>query len=49
MIRVNPNKLVYGETPKDGAAYTEKMNKIYTRYAAAYDGFIALFPLWKNG
>jgi len=48
MFKVNPNKLVYGETPKDTDAYTQKMDKVYTRYAAAYDGFIALFPLWKK-
>lgn len=48
MFKVNKEKLVYSQTPQDEGAYTDKMDKIYTRFAKAYDGFIALFPLWKK-
>ena len=48
MFRVKQEKLIYGQTPQNGGAYTDRMDKIYTRFAKAYDGFIAVFPLWKK-
>lgn len=48
MFKVKAGKLVYDQDTKDGQAYTDKMDKVYTRFAGAYDGFIALFPLWKK-
>ena len=48
MFRVSKKKLKYTKKPENAHEYTEKMDKIYTRYAKAYDGFIKVFPLWKK-
>ncbi len=48
MCKVRPEKMVYSEEPQNASAYTENMDKIYTRFAKAYDGFITLFPIWKK-
>lgn len=48
MFRVPLTKLKYTAEPKRPETYTEKMNKIYTRFAKAYDGFMIIFPLWKK-
>ncbi len=47
-IKVRPEKIKYHEAPKDSRAYTDEMNKIYTRWTKSYDRFIAVFPLWKK-
>lgn len=48
MFKVSENKIKYTEKPIDSHVYTEKMDRIYTRYAKAYDGFMKVFPLWKK-
>jgi len=48
MCRISNKRMTYTENPSDSKKYTEKMDKIYTRYAKAYDVFMALFPLWKK-
>ncbi|MEX1376459.1 MAG: methyltransferase domain-containing protein [Eubacteriales bacterium] len=48
MFKVPLSKIRYTEEPENSEAYTQKMNKVYTRYARAYDGFMAVFPLWKK-
>ena len=48
MFKVKKEKLIYSQIPKDRQGYTDKMDKIYTRFAKAYDGFIVVFPLWKR-
>ena len=48
MFKVKEEKLIYDHPPHDGQAYTDQMDNIYTRFAKAYDGFIAVFPLWKK-
>ncbi len=48
MFKVSEKKLKYTKKPENPHEYTEKMDKIYTRYAKAYDGFIKAFPLWKK-
>ena len=48
MFKISKEKIKYSPNPSDGQAYTDKMDRIYTRYAKAYDGFIALFPVWKR-
>lgn len=47
-IKVKSEKIKYSKEPEDGASYTEKMNKIYSRWTKAYDKFIAVFPLWRK-
>jgi ubiquinone/menaquinone biosynthesis C-methylase UbiE len=39
---------MYTAEPENAGVYTDEMDKIYTRFAKAYDGFMALFPLWKK-
>jgi len=41
-------QLTYTKPPKDALAYTDKMDKIYSWSAKAYDGFMFVFPLWKK-
>lgn len=48
MFAVAKEKLVYSVQPGDDIAYTEKMDKVYTRFAKAYDGFMVCFPLWRK-
>ena len=48
MFKVPLSKLRYTQEPENSQAYTDKMDKIYTRYAKAYDGFMAVFPPWKK-
>lgn len=48
MFKVPPSKLRYTADPDNSTDYTRKMDKIYTRYAKAYDGFMTVFPLWKR-
>ncbi len=48
MFKISKEKIKYSSNPSDSQAYTDKMDRIYTRYAKAYDGFITLFPLWKK-
>lgn len=47
-LKVSPEKIKYQEAPVDCQAYTDEMNKIYTRWTRTYDKFILLFPLWKK-
>jgi len=47
-IRVNPEKIKYLDEPEDSAAYTDEMDKIYSRWTKSYDRFIAVFPLWRK-
>ena len=46
IIRVPAKWCVYTTQPEDGKVYTDSMNRVYTRYAKAYDGFIAAAPFW---
>ena len=48
MFKVSEKKIKYTKKPENPYEYTEKMDRIYTRYAKAYDGFIKVFPLWKK-
>lgn len=48
MLKVSGEKIRYREKPDDDLAYTKKMDKIYSRFAGAYDGFMVVFPLWKK-
>lgn len=48
MIKVPASWIRYTQEPMDPMAYTQKMDKIYTRFASAYDGFMIVFPLWKK-
>ena len=48
MLKVKPEKLTYTTPPENPKAYTDKMDKMYSWSAKAYDGFMALFPLWKK-
>jgi ubiquinone/menaquinone biosynthesis C-methylase UbiE len=48
MLKVSVDKLKYTAPPENSHAYTENMDKIYTRYAKAYDVFMKVFPLWKK-
>ncbi len=48
MFKVKPEKLTYSKPPKDNVAYTNKMDKMYSWSAKAYDGFMVVFPLWKK-
>ena len=47
-IKMRKEKLTYSNVPDHYLVYTKKMDKIYTRYAKAYDCFMAVFPLWKK-
>lgn len=48
MIKVPAAWMKYTDEPTDPMAYTKKMDKIYTRFASLYDGFMVAFPLWKK-
>lgn len=48
MLKVPKSKFTYTPEPDNSKAYTDKMNQMYTRIAKAYDGFMAVFPLWKK-
>ncbi len=48
MFKVRKEKLKYTPQPESTYEYTEKMDRIYTRYAKLYDLFIKVFPLWKK-
>ena len=48
MFKISSSKLEYTAEPDRAADYTMKMDRIYTRYAKAYDGFMTIFPLWKK-
>ncbi|MCK8058934.1 MULTISPECIES: class I SAM-dependent methyltransferase [unclassified Fusibacter] len=48
MFKVSRSKFRYTQAPVDRLDYTNRRNEIYTRYAKAYDGFMACFPLWKK-
>jgi len=47
-VKVKSSKIKYLKEPDDGASYTEKMDKIYSRWTKAYDKFIVVFPLWRK-
>lgn len=38
----------YSQKPAVPSDYTNKMNKVYTRFAKAYDAFIQLAPFWRK-
>lgn len=38
----------YTDKPSDAYLYTEKMNRMYSSVAKAYDGFIKLVPFWST-
>ncbi len=48
MLKVPARWCVYTQKPDNGQMYTDKMNRIYTRFAKAYDGFIRLAPFWSE-
>ncbi len=48
MLKVPVGWCVYTQKPDNGQMYTDKMNRIYTRFAKAYDGFIRLAPFWSG-
>lgn len=48
MFKVTETKLVYTKEPIDEIAYTNKMDKMYTKVAKAYDYFMVFFPPWKK-
>ena len=48
MFKVPEKKITYTPPPKDGHAYTNKMDKMYSWAAAPYDVFTAVFPLWRK-
>lgn len=40
--------LVYPPCPADRRSYSERMDRIYSRFAATYDAFIRVFPPWNR-
>lgn len=48
MFKVSKRKIKYTPKPESSKSYTDKMDKIYTRYAKAYDIFVKIFPLWRK-
>jgi ubiquinone/menaquinone biosynthesis C-methylase UbiE len=43
-----PEKYIsYKNEPDDSLVFTKKMDRLYTTFASAYDGFMKVFPLWK--
>jgi ubiquinone/menaquinone biosynthesis C-methylase UbiE len=48
MFKVPKKWIMYTKEPEDSMQYTKKMDRIYARFAKAYDGFIKVFPLWMK-
>ncbi len=48
MLKVPARWCLYTKKPVNGQMYTDKMNRIYTRFSKAYDGFIRLAPFWSE-
>lgn len=48
MFKVSSDKCIYTKEPTDRMSYTNKMDKVYTRFAKGYDYFMIAFPLWKK-
>jgi ubiquinone/menaquinone biosynthesis C-methylase UbiE len=44
---VNAN-LLYSPDPTDEIGFTRKFDAVYSRYAAAYDRFVKLVPVWRR-
>ena len=38
----------YSTEPDDGEQFTRELDRIYTRFAGAYDFAVKLFPVWKT-
>ena len=38
----------YSEGPKDPAAFTQRFDRFYTRFAPVYDLLVRAFPVWKT-
>lgn len=47
-IKVKSEKFRYADVPSDRKEYTDRMDKIYTRWTKAYDKFIRVFPPWRK-
>ena len=47
LFRVREEKIIYTDTSKIDADYTDKMNLEYNWMAKAYSVFMFFFPLWK--
>lgn len=48
MLRVPKNWCSYTRKPSDSKAYTDKMDRLYSRFAVAYDRFIKVAPFWSR-
>ena len=47
-IKISKSKIIYLSEPEDAYAYTNQLDKAYTKYAKAYDVAVKLFPVWKT-
>jgi len=48
MIRIPKEWCRYTPMPDNPLAYTKKMNRMYTRFAKAYERFIVIYKPWKK-
>ena len=48
IFRVPQNKIVYSNEPANPVAYTESLDRGYSRYAKKYDIAVKLLPVWKT-
>ena len=47
-FKVPLSKLHYSAKPQNPRLYTDRMNRVYTRYAEAYNLSVKLVPVWKK-
>jgi ubiquinone/menaquinone biosynthesis C-methylase UbiE len=48
LFRVHESKIVYSQVPANSLAYTEQLDRAYSRHARLYDLSVKLLPVWKT-
>lgn len=48
LFKVPEDKIVYSKEPENSIAYTNELDKGYSKYANVYDLAVKLLPVWKT-
>jgi ubiquinone/menaquinone biosynthesis C-methylase UbiE len=48
IFKVSKEKIIYSKEPANGLAYTNKLDKGYSKYAKAYNLAVRFLPFWKT-